>query len=107
TDAAAEAATPEAAAPVTEFTVTMGQPEETRFDPSEVTIPSATDVQVSVTNGGATPHNFSIDDLGISVNVEPGDSAVVLINAEPGDYEFYCNIPGHKEGGMVGTLHVE
>jgi heme/copper-type cytochrome/quinol oxidase subunit 2 len=72
-----------------------------------VTIAANTDVQLTVQNGGVTPHNFSIDALGISVDVQPGDQAVVLINAEPGDYEFYCNVPGHKEGGMVGTLTVE
>jgi uncharacterized cupredoxin-like copper-binding protein len=24
----------------------------------------------------------------------------------PGDYQYYCSVPGHKEAGMVGTLHV-
>jgi uncharacterized cupredoxin-like copper-binding protein len=23
-----------------------------------------------------------------------------------GEYEFYCPVPGHKEGGMEGTLTV-
>jgi uncharacterized cupredoxin-like copper-binding protein len=31
----------------------------------------------------------------------------VTINAAPGDYQYYCSIPGHKEAGMVGTIHVQ
>ena len=30
-----------------------------------------------------------------------------MINAPPGTYEYYCNVTGHKEAGMVGTLIVE
>ena len=30
-----------------------------------------------------------------------------VINAPAGEYEFYCNIPGHKEAGMVGKLTVQ
>ena len=26
---------------------------------------------------------------------------------DPGTYEYYCNVPGHKQAGMVGTLTVE
>jgi glucose/arabinose dehydrogenase/uncharacterized cupredoxin-like copper-binding protein len=102
-----EEASPEASPAAGQPVITAGQPVELSFDPSQVTIAANTDVQLTVQNGGVTPHNFSIDALGISVDVQPGDQAVVLINAEPGDYEFYCNVPGHKEGGMVGTLTVE
>jgi uncharacterized cupredoxin-like copper-binding protein/mono/diheme cytochrome c family protein len=76
------------------------------FEPKEVTIPANTDVTVSLPNAGAAPHNFSVDDLGISVDIAPGATEQVVINAPPGTYEFYCNIPGHKEAGMVGTLTV-
>jgi uncharacterized cupredoxin-like copper-binding protein len=26
---------------------------------------------------------------------------------KPGAYEYVCTVPGHKEGGMVGTLTVQ
>ena len=76
------------------------------FEPNEVTIPANTDVTVNLPNEGATPHNFSIDALGIDVDIAPGATEQVVINAPAGEYEYYCNVPGHKEAGMVGTLIV-
>ena len=78
-----------------------------RFAPDEMTLPADTDVQVTLPNNGVAPHNFSIDELGIDVDVAPGDEATVLINAPAGTYKYYCNVPGHEAAGMVGTLTVE
>jgi uncharacterized cupredoxin-like copper-binding protein len=76
------------------------------FEPKEVTIPANTDVTVMLPNDGAAPHNFSIDELGIDIDIAPGETQETVINAPPGEYEFYCNVPGHKEAWMVGTLIV-
>jgi uncharacterized cupredoxin-like copper-binding protein len=72
-----------------------------------VTIPANTDVTFTISNQGAAAHNFSIDALKISVDLPPGETKEVVVNAPPGTYEYYCNVPGHKEAGMVGTLTVE
>jgi uncharacterized cupredoxin-like copper-binding protein/mono/diheme cytochrome c family protein len=77
------------------------------FEPKEITIPANTDVPFTLPNDGAAPHNFSIDELGISVDLAPGSTEETVINAPPGTYEYYCDVPGHKEAGMVGTLTVE
>jgi heme/copper-type cytochrome/quinol oxidase subunit 2 len=78
-----------------------------RFEPPELTIPANTDVTVTLTNKGATVHTFDIDQLNIHTgDIAPGATTEVKINAPAGDYQYYCAIPGHKEGGMVGTLHV-
>lgn len=77
------------------------------FEPNTLTIPAGTDVTVTVENKGALPHNFSVTDQPIdSGEVPSGQSADVVVNLPAGTYEFYCNIPGHKEAGMVGTLTV-
>ena len=76
------------------------------FEPAELTIPANTDVTVALPNNGAAPHNFSIDELGIDVDIAPGATEETVINAPAGEYEFYCAVPGHKEAGMVGTLIV-
>jgi uncharacterized cupredoxin-like copper-binding protein len=77
------------------------------FEPKEVTIPANTDVTFTLPNDGVSAHDFSIDELGIQVSLPPGETQSVVINAPPGSYEYYCNVPGHKEAGMVGTLVVE
>jgi plastocyanin/mono/diheme cytochrome c family protein len=77
------------------------------FEPAEVTIPANTDVTFVLPNEGAAPHNFAIDELDISIDQAPGETHEIVINAPPGEYEFYCNVPGHREAGMIGTLIVE
>ncbi len=78
-----------------------------RFEPVELTIPADTDVTISLPNEGAAPHNFAIDELEIDIDQAPGALESVVINAPAGTYEYYCNVPGHREAGMVGTLIVE
>ena len=77
------------------------------FEPDELTIPADTDVPVQLPNVGVALHNFSVDELGISVDIAPGATEETVINAPAGEYEFYCNVPGHKEAGMLGELTVE
>lgn len=77
------------------------------FEPKEVTIPANTDVTFTLPNDGVSAHDFSIDELGISVALPPGETQTVVVNAPPGTYQYYCNVPGHKEAGMVGTLIAE
>jgi plastocyanin/mono/diheme cytochrome c family protein len=78
------------------------------FEQAELRIAANTDVVVTLVNKGAAPHTFDIDDLNIhSGNVDPGTTTTVTINAAPGEYEYYCEIPGHKQQGMVGKLIVK
>src|SRR5262249_50242297 len=78
------------------------------FGPTEVTIPANTDATIAVTNKGATVHNFNIDLLNVhSGDIQAWQTGSVTISAPAGTYQFYCTIPGHKEAGMVGTLHVQ
>jgi nitrite reductase (NO-forming) len=102
TPAATPGATPVAA---TEVTVEMV---DIDFNPNEFTIPAHTDVTVRLPNLGQIVHNFNVDPLDIqSGDVPPGGETTVTINAAAGDYEYYCSIPGHRQAGMVGALHVE
>ena len=76
------------------------------FEPKQVTIPASTDVRVMLPNKGAAPHSFVVDPLGINVQLQPGETKETTINAPAGTYEYYCDVPGHKPAGMVGTLTV-
>jgi len=55
---------------------------------------------VAIHNGGVALHNFGVD-------VVPGETKKFTINAPAGKYKFYCDVPGHKQAGMVGRLYVD
>jgi plastocyanin len=77
------------------------------FEPTELRIPANTDVTITAVNKGALPHTFTITDVADTGEVAGGSSAEVTVNLPAGEYEYFCAIPGHKEGGMVGKLIVE
>ncbi len=84
------------------------------FNPNEFTIPAETDVTVHLANNGAIVHNFNIDDNNNpsdpdihSGDVQPGESTTITINLPAGDWYYYCNVPGHEQAGMHGTVHAE
>jgi plastocyanin len=103
-DMASPASAGTGAAAETEFTVTSA---DISFEPAELTVPADTEVTINLPNEGALPHNFSIDDLSISVDIPAGGEETTTLTAPAGQHEYYCNVTGHKEAGMVGTLTAE
>jgi cytochrome c oxidase subunit 2 len=102
--AAATAPAPTTVTTAADVTIEM---KDIKFVPNEFEIPADKPVTVLLKNTGAAQHDFSIDALHIQVAVAPGESKTIEINAPAGKYDFYCNVPGHKEGGMVGVMKVE
>jgi len=74
-----------------------------------ITVTVAPGTTISLPNAGASLHNFAVDALGITVDMPAGETveAQIPADAAPGEYEFYCNVPGHKQAGMVGTLVID
>ncbi len=68
-------------------------------------------VSIDLTNPSPLPHNVAIEVDGETVAQSPtvvdGADAVASADLDPGEYTFYCSIPGHREGGMEGTLTVK
>lgn len=77
------------------------------FKPAEVTISAGVPATITLVNNGLALHNFNLAELGINVDLGPGESQTVTVTAPVGDYTFICNIPGHVQAGMAGVLHVE
>jgi uncharacterized cupredoxin-like copper-binding protein len=102
--ASAPAATPEACPSAAAVTIELV---DIAFKPKEATLPTGGPATLTIHNNGLALHNFSIDALDISVDLGPGESETVTIDAPAGDYDYYCNIPGHAQAGMVGVLHVK
>ncbi|MDQ3657770.1 MAG: cupredoxin domain-containing protein, partial [Chloroflexota bacterium] len=64
---------------------------------------------IQATNVGFLEHNFTVDELGIAEDLPPGEPVDITVpdDAAAGDtFEYYCSVPGHREGGMVGTLTI-
>jgi plastocyanin len=78
------------------------------FDQTELTAPAG-EVTIELVNDSGIPHNVEVEGNGVeevSDTISEG-STELTVNLEAGEYEFYCAVPGHKEGGMEGTLTVE
>jgi plastocyanin len=79
------------------------------FEPEVLTVAPGDEVTLHLTNEGAIQHNFSIEDMDISVDVAPGATENVEFTApgDPGEHTIFCDEPGHEGAGMTGTLVVE
>ncbi len=65
-------------------------------------------VTFKVTNKGKFPHNFAIisngQELKKTKNIPGGQSDTLEVDLSAGAYQTICDIPGHKDQGMMGTL---
>ncbi len=80
------------------------------FDPDGLQA-AAGAVKIAYANPSPVSHNVAIEDdagqlLAESSTVanEDTETSAELV---PGEYVFFCTVPGHREGGMEGTLTVE
>jgi len=63
-------------------------------------------ITIEVTNEGQAPHNFSLEGQATPM-LQPGESATLEVpSLDSGTYEFICEVAGHADGGMRGTLTV-
>ena len=84
---------------LTEFSIT----------PAAITVPAG-HVTFNLTNTGKYPHNFGVMVNGTdmkSPNVAPGTSASFALDLTAGTYSTLCDLPGHKDKGMAGTIVVQ
>ncbi len=88
-----------------EVTVTL---DDFTISPTPVFITEGQATNLTVTNTGAAPHDFTVPDLDIRIVVAPGETVLAGIDAQPaGTYDTLCTIPGHASLGMVGRFVVE
>ena len=67
-------------------------------------------VTITLDNPSPVPHNVSIEGNGVDEEgdtVQKGGKSEVSADLKPGKYTFYCSVPGHRQGGMEGTLTVQ
>jgi plastocyanin len=79
---------------------------EMRFEPAELSVPEGR-VEFTFVNGGTVPHTFVIQQRGFKLEAfEPGATDAGVVDLPEGAYFTYCDIRGHREQGMEGTLFV-
>lgn len=104
--------------------------DELAFDPASVSVSMGETIEFKVSNVGAVGHEFVIGDdsfqaeheeemAGMEGDMLPADEtyAISLAPGETmsiawtftseGEVRYGCHVPGHYEGGMVGTVTVE
>jgi plastocyanin len=81
-----------------------------KFTKSSLTA-KAGKVTIQFTNSAPLAHNLTIQKgaNGPTVGATPtfmGGSKTLTVDLKPGSYTFFCSVPGHRQGGMKGTLTV-
>jgi plastocyanin len=64
---------------------------------------------IEVRNGGVLEHHFVVDEWGVNETISAGELKLIQVppDVRPGDsFVFYCSVPGHREGGMEGTITI-
>jgi plastocyanin len=75
------------------------------FKPGSVDAPAGVDRVELVGRGG--DHTLVIDGVkDFKLSVGDGDTDSAKVRFRPGTYTFYCDIPGHRDAGMEGTITV-
>jgi mono/diheme cytochrome c family protein len=59
-------------------------------------------------NPAPIPHNIALEQPSIEGDVvNEGGTSTFTATLDAGEYTYLCTVPGHAEGGMVGTLTVK
>jgi len=101
--------------------------DELAYEPASIEVEPGETVHFVVTNDGEADHEFVVGDIEMqemaeqqamegmhghaeamaSVALDPGETAETTVTFDEPDELFYaCHLPGHYEGGMVGTIVV-
>ena len=82
--------------------------DEFSFSPASITVAEGEKVRLTFNNIGKTPHNFIVDELGISTEtIQGGSSDTIEFTAvKSGTFSFYCSVGNHRSLGMEGKLEV-
>jgi plastocyanin len=77
------------------------------FDKQTLEAPAGT-ITIHLTNDASIPHDVGVEGNGVDEisDTVTNDDTSLTVELEPGEYTFYCDVPGHREGGMEGTLTV-
>jgi plastocyanin len=71
---------------------------------------TAGSVKLVSKNPQNVPHNIALEGGGLNEEgpvIQGGATSDITVDLKAGEYTFFCSVPGHREGGMVGKLTVK
>ena len=78
------------------------------FDQPEIRARVGETVALRLENADTSTHYLDIDEFNVHAFIPAGKSNLAIFTpTQTGTYTFYCQVPGHTEAGMKGTLIVE
>lgn len=80
--------------------------EDIKFTEAPESIPAGEAI-IAIRNEGGSPHNVVIEEFGVKVEAQGGESASDTYTLEPGTYDYFCDVPGHRSAGMEGQVAVQ
>ncbi|HVF78142.1 MAG TPA: c-type cytochrome [Solirubrobacteraceae bacterium] len=74
----------------------------------EATAPAGS-LEISSKNDASIPHDIAIEGgvTGKGETVQDGGVSKFTVTVKAGEYQYYCTVAGHREGGMEGKLTVK
>jgi plastocyanin len=81
---------------------------EFKYVPAKVGVTVGRTVTFILDNSNAeTEHGVIVPAFGFRLEAKAGEVVrTTIVFDRPGEYEFTCDLPGHREAGMKGTLIV-
>ncbi|HWI61664.1 MAG TPA: cupredoxin domain-containing protein [Symbiobacteriaceae bacterium] len=89
--------------------VVAGENGEMKYTPDTLSVKKGETVEVTLVNkDSAQAHSFILAKYNVKTKqVQPGQKETVkFVAKDAGDLTFECDVPGHKDGGMVGKITV-
>jgi uncharacterized cupredoxin-like copper-binding protein len=82
---------------------------EFQYVPAKVRVPAGHPITLVLDNSeGETEHRLFLPAFNFRLEAKAGEIArKTTVFAKAGEYEFNCDLPGHREAGMKGTMIVE
>lgn len=82
---------------------------EWSLDPAEITVRRGRQLEVTYANVGSVAHNLAFGDFDVKTEtIQPGNTDTVSFTPDrTGEFPYWCDVSGHREAGMEGTLIVE
>ncbi len=102
-------ATPAGPTSVPAQNFTVGGLDAFKFDPPTLTAKVGEQINIVLDNKGVLEHNLVIDEFSLHLGPVTGGNKSAPGTFTPtaaGTYVYYCDVPGHKDAGMTGTLTI-